>query len=101
LPQALARRAARAAHPRGALPGLASSEPRARAERRRAAREQAPGDLPRRESAPGAAPRRARSNALLTKDRERSKFSPMKYSSRIKPSSYVKANAAEVIRELG
>jgi len=40
------------------------------------------------------------SNALLPKDRKRSKFSPMKYSSRIKPISYVKANAAEVIREL-
>jgi len=42
------------------FPRLASSEPRARAERRRAAREQAAGDLPRRESGPGAAPRRLR-----------------------------------------
>jgi prevent-host-death family protein len=38
-------------------------------------------------------------NTLL-EDRKRSKFGPMKYSSRIKPISYVKANAAELIREL-
>lgn len=48
----------------------------------------------------GRQPRIRLSNALLPKDRKRSKFSLMKYSSRIKPISYVKANAAEVIREL-
>ena len=33
-------------------------------------------------------------------DLKRTKFGPMKYSTRIKPISYVKANAAELIREL-
>src|SRR5438034_14546 len=65
LPEALARRPARAAHPRGAVPRVASAVPRARAERRRAAREQAAGDLPRRERALDAAPRRARKNRGL------------------------------------
>ena len=36
----------------------------------------------------------------LREDLKRTKFSPMKYSTRIKPISYVKANAAELIREL-
>ena len=33
-------------------------------------------------------------------DRNKTKFGPMKYSTRVKPISYVKANAAELIREL-
>ena len=34
-------------------------------------------------------------------DLKRTKFGPMKYSTRVKSISYVKANAADLIRELG
>jgi prevent-host-death family protein len=42
-----------------------------------------------------------REAAGLRQDQQRTKFGPMKYSTRIKPISYVKANAAELLRELG